>query len=142
MKSTVVPRDRTPDVFLKAHRVFGFLILLIWCSAGALAQNASQPTNSTATFSIRGTHLLGFEGASNNANGTLSFQGDALQFQKGDKPAVQVKIASVHDVFLGEQSKQVGGLPMTLGKAAAPYGGGRVVSSLHTRSTTLLPWNT
>ena len=37
-------------------------------------------------------------------------------------------MAAVQDVFLGEQSKQVGGVPMTLGKAAAPFGGGRVVS--------------
>jgi len=39
-----------------------------------------------------------------------------------------VKIALVRDVFLGAESKQVGGLPMTLGKTAAPFGGGRVVS--------------
>ena len=29
---------------------------------------------------------------------------------------------------MGGESKQVGGLPMTLGKTAAPFGGGRVVS--------------
>jgi hypothetical protein len=39
-----------------------------------------------------------------------------------------VVIASVQEVFLGDESKQVGGLPMTLGKAAVPFGGGRVVS--------------
>ena len=39
-----------------------------------------------------------------------------------------MKIASVRDVFLGAESKQLGGLPMTLGKAAAPFGSGRVVS--------------
>ena len=37
-------------------------------------------------------------------------------------------MASVQALFLGDESKQVGGLPMKLGKAAAPYGGGRVVS--------------
>src|SRR5208282_4598782 len=41
---------------------------------------------------------------------------------------VEVSIASVQDVFADDQSKQVGGLPMTLGKAATPYGGGRVIS--------------
>jgi hypothetical protein len=51
-----------------------------------------------------------------------------LQFQKNGKPAVEVSIASVQDVFAGDQSRQVGGLPMTLGKAATPFGGGRVVS--------------
>jgi len=37
-------------------------------------------------------------------------------------------MASVLNLSLGDESKQVGGLPMKLGKAAAPYGGGRVVS--------------
>ena len=58
----------------------------------------------------------------------LSVQDDSLQFQQNGKPEAQVKIGSVRDVFLGGESKQVGGLPMTLGKAAAPFGGGRVVS--------------
>jgi len=129
MNRTVVPWEHTPDAhFLIPRRVLTCLILFIWCGVAALAQNASQPTNLTAPFSARVTHLLGFEGAPTNTNGTLSIQDSALQFQKGGKPAVEVKIASVQDVFLGEQSKQVGGLPMTLGKAAAPYGGGRVVS--------------
>jgi hypothetical protein len=58
----------------------------------------------------------------------LSVQDDSLQFQQNGAPGAQVKIGSVRDVFLGGESKQVGGLPMTLGKAAVPFGGGRVVS--------------
>ena len=129
MNRRIVPFEYTPhDHPLMPHRVWAFLILLIGCAAGAIAQNASEPTNVTAPFSARVTHLLGFEGAKNNAGGTLSIQGGALQFQKSGQPAVEVSLASVHEVFLGEQSKQVGGLPMTLSKAATPYGGGRVVS--------------
>jgi hypothetical protein len=37
-------------------------------------------------------------------------------------------MASVLNLSAGDESKQVGGLPMKIGKAAAPYGGGRVVS--------------
>jgi hypothetical protein len=103
-------------------------LILLWCSAAALAQSTGQSATSTAPVNIRGTHLLGFESAKQNANGTLSIQDDALQFQKDGKPAVQVKIASVQDIFLGEQSKQVGGTAMTVGKAAVPFGGGRAVS--------------
>ncbi len=129
MNRIVVPQERALDVhFLILSRVLACLMLLIWWSVSALAQSPSQPTNFTAPFSSRVTHLLGFEGAPNNANGTLSIQGDALQFQKDGKPTVQVKAASVQDIFLGEQSKQVGGTPMTLGKAAVPFGGGRAVS--------------
>ena len=129
MNRTVVPIEHTPHGYiLMPHRVWAYLILLFGCAVGALAQNASEPTNVTALFSARATHLLGFDGVANNAGGTLSIQDNALQFQKSGKPAVEVSIASVQDVFLGDQSRQVGGLAMTVGKAATPFGGGRVVS--------------
>jgi hypothetical protein len=129
MNLTIVQWEHPPDAHLFVpHRILAYLILFIWCSVAAVAQNAGQQTNLTASFSARVTHLLGFAGAKNNANGTLSIQDGALQFEKDGTPAVKVKIAAVQDVFLGEQSKQVGGVPMTLGKAAVPFGGGRVVS--------------
>ena len=129
MNRTATPWYYMPNAYFPIRRAaVALLILLTWCSAMAVAQNASQPTQSAMPFSIRATHLLGFEGAPSNANGTLSIQDGALQFQKGGRLLVQVKIASVQDVFLGEESKQVGGLPMTMGKAAVPFGGGRAVS--------------
>jgi hypothetical protein len=129
MNLTVVQWEHPPDAhLLMPHRILAYLILFIWCSVAAVAQNAGQQTNLTAPFSTRVTHLLGFAGAKNSASGTLSIQDSALQFQKDGKPNVEVKIASVQDVFVGEESKQVGGVPMTLGKAAVPFGGGRVVS--------------
>lgn len=51
-----------------------------------------------------------------------------MGFQQSGKPVAQVGIASVRRVFVGQESVQVGGLPMKMGKAAAPFGGGRVVS--------------
>ena len=129
MYRRVVPAEHTRHGYmLMPHRVWAFLILLIGCAVGALGQKASEPTNVTAPFRARVTHLLGFEGAPNNANGILSIQDSAVQFQKDGKPTTAVKIASVRDVLLGEQNKEVGGVPMTLGKAATPFGGGRVVS--------------
>ena len=104
------------------------MLLLILFTASTFGQNASEPANLTAVFSARATHLLGFESARNNSTGTLSIQDRVLRFQKGSEPAVQVTIASVQDVFLGDESKQVGGLPMTLGKTAVPFGGGRAIS--------------
>jgi hypothetical protein len=101
---------------------------LICCSLTAPAQKITQRGDTSAPFSIRTTHLLGFENAKSNGTGTLSVQDDSLQFQQNGMPVAKVKIALVRDVVLGAESKQVGGLPMTLGKAAAPYGGGRVVS--------------
>lgn len=103
----------------------GLLIAMLAARTLTLAQDAGQKESGS---SAHVTHLLGFVGAKNNANGILSIEGDALQFQKTGKPAAQVKITSIQDVLLGEQSKQVGGTTMTLGKAAVPFGGGRAIS--------------
>ena len=102
--------------------------MLICCSLTAPAQKITQRGDTSAPFSTRATHLLGFANARNNSTGTLSVQDDSLQFQQNGKPAAKVKIGLVRNVLLGAESKQVGGLPMTLGKTAAPFGGGRVVS--------------
>lgn len=112
-----------------AFKSIGLVILLLTlCSATSFGQNAGDPTDSRVIFSVHATHLMGFDGARKHSTGTLSIQDRELRFQKGSEPAAQILISSIQDVFLGEQSKQVGGLPMTLGKAAAPFGGGRVVS--------------
>lgn len=71
---------------------------------------------------------MGFEGAANGAAGTLSVEGDGLQFQKTDGPAAKLSLASIQDVLLSTQDKQVGGAPLALGRAAAPFGGGRAVA--------------
>jgi hypothetical protein len=102
--------------------------VLLCCSLAAPAQQMTQRGNTGASFSTRATHLLGFANARNNSTGTLSVQDDSLQFQQNGEPGAKVKIALVRDLFLGAERKQVGGLPMTLGKTAAPFGGGRVVS--------------
>ena len=103
------------------------LILLIWCATVMVAQTASTPAGPVAT-EARVTQILGFAGVSNNSTGMLSIHDNALQFKKGDADPVQIDIASIQDVFVGSDSKQVGGVPMMLGKAATPYGGGRVIS--------------
>ena len=102
--------------------------LLLCASLTAQAQQITQPGNARPPFSTQATHLLGFDNAKNNGTGTLSVHNNLLQFQQKDKRGAQITLGSIRDVFLGSESKQVGGLPMTLGKTAAPFGGGRVVS--------------
>jgi hypothetical protein len=51
-----------------------------------------------------------------------------MQFQHDGSTAAQVSISSIQDIFVEDGDKQVGGTAMTLGKTAAPFGGGRVVS--------------
>lgn len=129
MNCSVVASERARDPYRPIYRA-ACLILLIWCSTTTFAQKSSGPRSSAgaAPSEVRVLQILGFEGTKNNTKGKLSIQDDALLFKKSEGASAQVSIASIQDVVLGEESKQVGGLPMTLGKAATPYGGGRVIS--------------
>ena len=111
-----------------AHALISLGALLLCSGIGALAQSTALPLNGETPFSIRAHHLLGLPNTKNDCKGTLSIQGNLLRFQQNGKPAAQIDIASVRHIFLGEESVQVGGVPMKIGKAATPYGGGRVVS--------------
>jgi hypothetical protein len=126
-RSIVLRTHRKANYADRLHALW-LSTVLICCSLTAPAQTSTQRKDTRAPFSIRATHLLGFANARNNSSGILSVQDDSLQFQQKGKPPAKVKIALLRDVLLGADSKQVGGLPMTLGKTAAPFGGGRVVS--------------
>ena len=128
MNRFVVSRSHSEACHPDRRRALWLSTMLICCSLTAPAQKITQRGDTSAPFSTRATHLLGFANARNNSTGTLSVQDDSLQFQQNGKPAAKVKIALVRNVLLGAESNQVGGLPMTLGKTAAPFGGGRVVS--------------
>jgi len=114
--------------YFDGRALIGLCALWFWFGLGALAQSTASPVNANASFSTRATHLLGLENTKHNSDGTLSIHDHTLQFQRDGKAGAEVEITSVRNVFLNEEDKQVGGVPMTLGKAAAPYGGGRVVS--------------
>jgi hypothetical protein len=116
------------SAYFRGYVLFTLCALSLCSAIGALAQSTSPPMNANAPFSIRVTHVLGMPNTKNNCEGILSIQNNALRFAKYGNPDAQVNIASVRALFLGDESKQVGGLPMKIGKAAAPYGAGRVVS--------------
>ena len=103
------------------------LLILLACIAGT-ANGQSQVETSASSSSIHVKHVLGFEGVRRNAGGELSIQDNDLSFQQNGKPAAQVNTTSIHNISLGEEDNQVGGVPMMLGKTAVPFGGGRVVS--------------
>jgi hypothetical protein len=92
----------------------------------ALAEDPARTTEGEAIFAAR--PVLGLENAHSNATGSLTVQEGALRFQNNKHEIILLSITSIEDIVLSQQSKQVGGLPMTLSKAAVPYGGGRVVS--------------
>lgn len=76
---------------------------------------------------VHATVILGLEGVSSNTNGQLSFEDDALIFRRMEGQVVRIPMNSIDDVYLSQEDKEVGGTPMALGRAAAPYGGGRVI---------------
>jgi hypothetical protein len=121
LKSWFVIDRSLGDKNMNSASVWCLLLITLYPGTAALAQNTSAPKNPSIT--IRATHLLGFEGARDNVNGTLSIEGDVLQFRKDGNPAVELRIDAIEDVFLGEESREIGGVPMTLGKAAIPYSG-------------------
>jgi hypothetical protein len=102
------------------------LVLLAWFIATAKGQ--SQPENSIVSVPLHVTHVLGFEDVRRNVSGELSIHDDDLSFQRDEGPTTQVSISSIQNISLGQQDRQLGGVPMMMGKAAVPYGGGRVVS--------------
>jgi hypothetical protein len=110
------------------HALISLWALVLCSGIGAFAQSTAPALKANPLFSIRATHLVGWPNTKSNCRGALSTQDKVLRFQQGANHIAQVDITSVRDVFLGEETMQVGGLPMKIGKAAAPYGGGRVVS--------------
>ena len=102
-----------------------FLVTLCNVSVGQTPNKATSPVPGAV---IHVTHVLGFEGVRHNVSGNFRIQGDTLQFQRDGDPDAQVNISSIQDIFVEDEDKQVGGMAMTLAKAATPYGGGRVVS--------------
>ena len=93
-----------------------------------MGQVPGPADSSAAESAIHVTHVLGLEGVRHNANGELRVQNGVMEFQQSGSPAVQVSATSIQNILLGEEDTQVGGVPMMVGKTAAPFGGGRVVS--------------
>jgi len=97
------------------------MLSVVWYSASMFAQSPG------ATGPAHVTHILGFEDIPNNAGGELSIQEDGLEFRRSQGPAARISTRSIQNVSLGSLDKQVGGVPMALGRAATPFGGGRVI---------------
>ena len=99
----------------------GYALISLWalllCSGiGALAQSTAPTLKANPPFSIRATHLLGFPNTKSNCNGTLSVQGQCVAISAKWQARRRGKDRFCAGVFLGEESKQVGGMPMKMGR--------------------------
>ena len=109
---------------LQRHAAFAVAIACVFLLAGQMrAADASTPESPMAV-----TVIMGLEGVKNNTHGKLTVSADGLQFTPDAGSVTQVGIASIRDVSVGLEDRQVGGIPMMMGKAAIPYSGGRFVS--------------
>lgn len=107
----------------------GFLCLSLLIAGNAmLAQDQSGGATAGPVSRVHATHILGLSGVPANATGNLSIEGDALQFQKTEGAPAQISISSIQDIALGTEDMQVGGVPLALGRAATPFGGGRAIA--------------
>ena len=109
-------------------RILTCLTFAVCYQEAVMAQDHAAADTQASGSRLHLTHILGFEGMSRNANGDLFIQDGYLRFQKSESSSAQIPVASVQDLSLGEQDRQVGGVPMTVARSAAPYGGGRVIS--------------
>ena len=128
MNRNPIPSRRTPMTSFQVGHGLAFLTVLLSLSAASIGQNRSEAQSPVSGSTIHVTQVLGFEGAKHNATGELKIQDGVMQFQHDGSTAAHVSISSIQDIFVEDEDKQVGGTAMTLGKTAAPFGGGRVVS--------------
>ena len=86
-------------------------------SLGALAQSTSAPVVASAPIQHSGHPSPGFgKHEEQLQRDSCPFKTMRCEFQQGSKPGAQVKIASIQAVFLGGESKQVGGCADEVGQ--------------------------
>ncbi len=103
----------------------GWLVFLGFALAAAAPARAQQAPQKLAVPNV--VQILGLETIKQNAKGTLTVDGNTLDFTAGKQKA-DVPIASILDVFTQEDTaRAIGGTVGTL-TMFAPYEGGRFLS--------------
>ena len=110
---------------VKSRRLGRSLTLMLLFVPGIA--RAQEQNTAPAQSSFQVTHVLGLEGLAGNVNGTLTIDSHALRFLH-DANHAQIEMSSIEDVSIGLADKEVGGVPLALGRAATPYGGGRIIA--------------
>ena len=98
---------------------------VIALSATALAQSSTKPKPPAPDSKV--VQILGLEDVKPNAKGMLTVNANGLEF-RGAASHAQIPIASIEDIFTGEDNRQAGGKALMVAKMGVPYGGGRVLS--------------
>jgi hypothetical protein len=109
-------------------RILTCLTFFVCYQEALMAQEHAAADTQASGPRLRVTHILGFQGISKNVNGDLSIEDGCLRFKNSESSSAQIPVGAIQELTLGEQDKQVGGVPMMLARTAAPYEGGRVIS--------------
>ena len=109
-------------------RILRCLVPASCLAASLIAQNFDEVRTASTRPVLRARAVLGLEGVANNSMGELSIQDDVFVYSRREGPTVRMPLSTIQGVFLSQEDKQVGGMPMALGRAATPYGGGSVIA--------------
>lgn len=124
---TVVAVRRVPKKEAQMKRI-GMVFLLAAVCCGWLSVAAQAPTMSGQAQEIGGVrHVLGLDTVKRDAKGTASVDSTKLSFVAG-KSRAEIPLASVQDVFTGDDSQRVVRGTLQALSMFAPYGGGRFLS--------------
>jgi hypothetical protein len=108
-------------------RILRCLVPASCFAASLIAQDFDQVRTASSSPVLRARAVLGLEGVANNSMGELSIQDDVVVYSRREGFTVRMPLSAIQGAFLSHEDKQVGGMPMALGRAATPYGGGRVI---------------
>ena len=108
-------------------RILRCLVPASYFAASLIAQNFDQVRTASTRPVLRAKAVLGLEHVANNSTGELSIQDDVFVYSRREGPTIRMPLSAIQGAFLSQEDKQVGGMSMALGRAATPYGGGRVI---------------
>ncbi len=119
---------------------FSGLLLLIGVTLPGRTESFVLGQTSSAkppAMSFNGVHVLGLENIKRGARCKLTAQNGMIRLEAGAEMA-EVSIASIRDVFTGQDSKRlIGGTLGTVSTIAVPYGGGRIISLFREKTDVL-----
>src|ERR1700730_386585 len=106
-------------------RILRRLVSASCFAASLIAQDFDQVRIASTSPVLRARAVLGLEGVANNSMGEISIQDDVFVFSRHEGPTVRMPLSAMQGAFLSQEDKEVGGTPIALGRAAAPFSGGR-----------------
>ena len=131
-------RKRQMPIWISCYRLLGVAVPLFFLSAFLFGRQSEPASGSPGQQTVRATLVLGLEHIKRGAKGKLTIIDEILRFESGASTA-ETSVASIQDVFTGEESQQlVRGKKGIVVELAMPYESSRVVSLLASRKIDLL----